>query len=99
MRLPIVWTAPAAAQLAEAYSYIAESSPSAAENQVELIVSAARNLAEFPEMGRLGRRRGTRELVISGTPYIVAYRIRLSSVRVLAVMHGAQRWPRRFTDL
>jgi toxin ParE1/3/4 len=97
MRLPIVWTAPAGAQLAEAYSYIAESSPGAAVNQVELIVSATRNLADFPEMGRLGRRRGTRELVISGTPYIVVYRIRLSSVRVLAVMHGAQRWPRRFT--
>jgi len=99
MRLPIVWTAPAGAQLAEVYSYIAESSPSAAENQVELIVSATRRLAEFPEMGRPGRRRGTRELVVPGTTYIVAYRVRLSSVRVLAVIHGAQRWPRRFADL
>jgi toxin ParE1/3/4 len=99
MKLPIVWTAPARAQLEEAYDYIAQSNPSAARNQVELVVDAIRTLAESPELGRPGRRRGTRELVISGTPYIVAYRIRLSSVRVLAVMHGAQRWPRGFTDL
>jgi len=64
-----------------------------------LVVSATRNLAAYPELGRPGRRRGTRELVASGTPYIVVYRLRLSSVRVLAVMHGAQRWPRRFADL
>ena len=99
MRLPIVWTAPARAQLAEVYDYVSESNPLAAENQVELVVNATRNLAEFPEMGRPGRLRGTRELVVSGTPYIVVYRIRLSSVRVLAVMHGAQRWPRRFTAM
>jgi toxin ParE1/3/4 len=99
MRFPVVWTAPARAQLVEAYTYISESSPQAAGNQIKLIVSAARNLSDFPEIGRVGRRRGTRELVISGTPYIVVYRIRLSSVRVLAVMHGAQRWPMRFTDL
>ena len=99
MRLPIVWTAPARAQLAEVYDYVSESNPLAAENQVELVVNATRTLAEFPEMGRPGRLRGTREFVVSGTPYIVVYRIRLSLVRVLAVMHGAQRWPRRFTDM
>ena len=98
MRLPIVWTAPARAQLEEVYAYISQTSFTAAENQIELLVSATRNLADFPEMGQPGRRRGTRELVISGTPYIVVYRIRLSSVRVLAVMHGAQRWPSSFKD-
>jgi toxin ParE1/3/4 len=96
MRFPIIWTAPAGAQLAEVYAYIFESNPGAAENQIQMVVNAARNLSEYPEIGRPGRRRGTRELVISGTPYIVVYRIRLASVRVLAVMHGAQRWPRRF---
>jgi toxin ParE1/3/4 len=96
MRFPIIWTAPASAQLAEVYAYIFESSPGAAENQIQMVLSATRNLSEYPEMGRTGRRRGTRELVISGTPYIVVYRIRLSSVRVLAVIHGARRWSRRF---
>ena len=46
-------------------------------------------------MGRAGRVRGTRELAIDGTPYIVAYRIKGNVVEVLRVIHGAQRWPRR----
>jgi plasmid stabilization system protein ParE len=94
MTLPIIWTAPARAQIAELYDYIAESSLSAADHQVATIADSANRLAIFSEIGRPGRRSGTRELVIAGTPYIVVYRIRESTVRILAVMHGAQRWPR-----
>jgi toxin ParE1/3/4 len=96
MSLPVIWTTPAKAQLAGLHAYISQDNPDAADGQVELIVDATRNLAEFPEIGRDGRRSGTRELVIGRTPYIVVYRIRLASVRVLAVMHGARRWPRSF---
>jgi len=97
MSQPVIWTAPAKAQLAGLHTYISQDNPGAADGQLELIADAARNLANFPEIGREGRRQGTRELVIGGTPYIVVYRIRLASVRVLAVMHGARRWPRRFS--
>jgi toxin ParE1/3/4 len=96
MRLPIIWTRPASTQLADLHAYVSHDNPSAADSQVELIGQAASNLADFPELGRPGRRQGTRELVVARTSYIV-YRIRLSSVRILAVMHGAQRWPRRFS--
>jgi plasmid stabilization system protein ParE len=44
-------------------------------------------------MGRSGRVAGTRELVIAGTPYLVAYRVEAKAVVILAVIHGAQRWP------
>jgi plasmid stabilization system protein ParE len=44
-------------------------------------------------MGRPGRIEGTRELVISRTPYIAAYRIGGDTVRILRVLHGAQQWP------
>jgi addiction module RelE/StbE family toxin len=50
-------------------------------------------LVQFPEMGRPGRIEGTRELVISRTPYIAAYRILGETVRILRVLHGAQLWP------
>jgi addiction module RelE/StbE family toxin len=52
-----------------------------------------KNLRLFPEMGRPGRIEGTRELVISRTPYIAAYRIAGDTVRILRVLHGAQQWP------
>jgi toxin ParE1/3/4 len=89
----VVWTAPALRDLASLRAYIAGDRPAAAERQVERIVAAAARLAEFPETGRLGRRAGTRELVVSRTPYLVAYRIRGELVEVLRVLHGRQRWP------
>ena len=94
MRLPVVWTSPARAHLEDLYEYIAESHESAAANQVATLLRATGTLGDFPELGRPGRRRGTRELVVSGTPYIVAYRVRLGAVEILAVIHGARRWLR-----
>jgi toxin ParE1/3/4 len=96
MTLRIAWAAPARAQLADLYAYIAQSSEGAADRQLGIILDATENLSGFPEIGRLGRRRGTRELVVPGTPYIVAYRIHLATIEILAVIHGARRWPSRF---
>ena len=39
---------------------------------------------------------GTRELVIAGTPFIVAYRIEKKEVRIVAVLHAAREWPGEF---
>jgi toxin ParE1/3/4 len=57
------------------------------------IEKATDRLARFPESGRPGRVDGTRELVIVATPYVVAYRVRRSTVRILRILHGAQLWP------
>jgi len=46
--------------------------------------------------GRAGRVPGTRELIISNTPFIVAYAIEKTDIVVLAVYHGAQHWPEGF---
>jgi toxin ParE1/3/4 len=44
-------------------------------------------------MGRPGRVTGTRELVISGTPFVVIYRLQEQSIEVLRLLHSAQQWP------
>jgi toxin ParE1/3/4 len=37
---------------------------------------------------------GTRELVISNTPFIAVYRlVGTERIEVLRLLHGAQRWP------
>jgi plasmid stabilization system protein ParE len=45
-------------------------------------------------MGRIGRVSATRELVLP--PMIVAYRLRRSALEILAIIHGAHRWPDNF---
>jgi toxin ParE1/3/4 len=89
----VVWTARALLDLASLRAYIGQDNPGAAERQVERVLAAAARLAEFPETGRPGRRAGTRELVVSRTPYLVPYRVRGQLVEVLRVLHGRQRWP------
>ena len=42
-------------------------------------------------MGRVGRVSGTREFVITNTPYIVAYQIAEDALVILRALHGAQR--------
>ena len=91
----LVWTAAAVQDLASARAYIARDNAAAAEQQVARVLAAAANLPRFPEMGRPGRRGATRELVVSRTPYIVAYRLRGEAIEILRVMHARQRWPDR----
>ncbi|MGX7744025.1 type II toxin-antitoxin system RelE/ParE family toxin [Rhodopseudomonas parapalustris] len=60
------------------------------------ILAATHRLRDFPESGRPGRVAGTRELVIAGTPYVAAYQIVGATIRILRVLHGAQRWQNEF---
>jgi len=39
---------------------------------------------------------GSRELVISGTFYILPYRVHRGNVEIIAVLHSSQLWPDRF---
>jgi addiction module RelE/StbE family toxin len=89
----LVWTELAVNDLAAARAYIAQDNPSAAEHQVARVLAAIAGLLRFPEIGRPGRRAGTRELVINRTPYIAAYRLRGDAIEILRVMHSRQRWP------
>ena len=94
--MKIRWTRLAVEDLNLAYEYIATENPSAARAVIARIESAVNVLRAHPEIGRSGRVEGTRELIISGTPFIVAYRIARNRVEILAVIHGARRWPTSF---
>lgn len=49
-----------------------------------------------PKLGRLGRVAGTRELIITSTPYVIAYRLLDLEIEILRVIHSPMRWPRAF---
>jgi addiction module RelE/StbE family toxin len=80
------------------FDYIEEDSPRAAVVVDDRISTQVSQLLQFPETGRPGRIEGTRELVISRTPYVAAYRITGDTVRILRVLHGAQLWPDEMLD-
>jgi len=89
--MTVRWTPTALRDLESLDAYIAEDAPEAAALTVERILSGIEALKRHPEMGRRGRVAGTRELVIA--PYIVAYRTAQAAIEILAVIHGARRWP------
>jgi addiction module RelE/StbE family toxin len=86
------WTRRALRNLHDIGTYIALDDPAASERVVARIVEQVARLSTFPQAGRVGRVAGTRELVISSTPYIAIYRI-AADVEILRIRHGAQRWP------
>jgi len=92
----ISWDPKALAALEAAGMYLAEDNPAAASRLAQRIFEAVDSLILYPLLGRAGRVVGTRELVISRTPYIAVYRVRGQVVEVLAVQHTARVWPDRF---
>ena len=92
-RMRLEWSAYALADRIAIFDYIEADSPQAAVAVDERIREQIEVLARFPQSGRPGRIEGTRELVINRTPYIVAYRIKGNTVRILRVLHGSRRWP------
>jgi len=88
------WLRRARLNLKQVRASIAEENPRAASETVERISGAVEKLAEHPAMGRAGRVPGTRELVVSGTPCTVPYRVREGRLEVLRVLHLRRRWPK-----
>ncbi len=77
-------------------AFIEWDNPPAAQAMETRIRAVVEILAEHPNLGRPGRVSGTRELIVAGTPYLVAYAVLGDEVRILAVLHTAQKWPEAF---
>lgn len=91
--MQVKWTNKARRDLFDVETYIAQDNPTAAIDTVLKIIAAAESLAGFSETGRPGRVSDTRELVITGLPYIVPYRVSNSIVVILRIYHTSRKWP------
>ena len=92
----VVWTVPAARDLDVIGEYIARQNPGAAQRIIQRIRARTKSLATHTYLGRPGRVTNVRELVVTSTPFIVAYRVVDDRIEILAVFHGARRWPDTF---
>lgn len=86
----IRWTPAAADDLEHLWGYLIANYPQFAAGTIRRIYDEVLSLASTPRLGRIGREEGTRELVISGLPYIAVYRVKDDAVEVLHIFHGAQ---------
>jgi toxin ParE1/3/4 len=89
----LIWTANARRNLEEQLEYVADDNPTAADRLSIEVERQTDILANHPRIGRPGRLRGTRELVIDRTPYVAVYRIRRDLIEIVRLLHGAQVWP------
>ena len=95
----LVWLPSASMTRDAQLDYIAQESLTAAINQDAEIEKQVDMLLQYPEMGRPGRIKTTRELVIGRTPFIVAYRVKDDRIEILRVLHGAQQWPNNIQEM
>ncbi len=91
----IFWTESALQDLDDIGSFIAADSPRMAEAIIRRIVETIAVLAYHPKIGRTGRVDNTRELVVTGTPYIAVYRLR-ERIEIVTIFHSSRQWPERF---
>ena len=92
----IDWSTQALQDRVAIFDYIWADNPAAANRLDDRVDVEVERLVQFPQMGRIGRSEGTRELIITRSPYIVAYAITEDSIAILRVLHGAQLWPDEF---
>ena len=76
--------------------YISKNNESAASSVAAKILNMIDTLSSQPHIGRPGRVPNTRELIISGTPYIIPYRVKHGIIEILRVYHCARQWPEIF---
>jgi plasmid stabilization system protein ParE len=92
--MPIYWTEPATGDLTKICDYIeGQDGPAAARRVAVRIFEAIDLRSQFPRGGRPGRRRDTRELMITGLPFLAVYRLREDVIEITRILHGAQKWP------
>ena len=86
------WTEPAVQYLQNICDYVSEHDGPAAARKIALrIYEGLDSLGQFPRRREsIGRKPETRELVISGLPWLAIYRIREDVTEVNRILHGGE---------
>jgi toxin ParE1/3/4 len=91
--MAIVWTTSAQLDVNGIWDFIEVRNPDAAELVSSEILRTVEGLLQFPKRGKPGRVKETRELVISGLPYVAVYLLTKKNVVILQVLHLQTHYP------
>jgi toxin ParE1/3/4 len=78
--------------LSDAYAYLAERNPHAADRLLDEVETLTTLLAGFPELGRVrdDLRAGVRSFRVRHSRYVLFYRVAENSLVLLRLLHGAR---------
>ena len=96
--MQVKWLRRALRSLDQEAAHIAQDNRRAAADLIAQASEVTQLLALHPGLGRPGRVPGTREVVLSGFPYIIPYRVKDQCVEILRVFHVSRKWPAGFGD-
>ncbi|MCX7089874.1 MAG: type II toxin-antitoxin system RelE/ParE family toxin [Legionellales bacterium] len=94
--MKIRWLEDSIQDLISLRQYIEQENPAAAKRVAKIIIQSVNLLLDQPGIGRAGRVPNSRELVVTGTPFLVPYRIKNNTIEILRVLHSARQWPEAF---
>lgn len=90
--MKVVWTPEALQDRIDVWDYISADSVSAAASMDGVFSDAATRLASHPQLGRVGKIPGTRELVVHDS-YRLVYEVSGAVVWILVLVHTSRQWP------
>jgi toxin ParE1/3/4 len=88
------WTQPAVDDLTQICEYTDERFGGIQARRAAIaLFDGVESLRVLPNRGRPGRRANTRELVVTGLPFLIIYRLHDDAIEVTRILHSAQKWP------
>ncbi|WP_366917249.1 type II toxin-antitoxin system RelE/ParE family toxin [Maricaulis sp.] len=91
--MTVIWSDRSRLDMTSIIARVSADNVSASIRLRDCIFGATEKLGDYPTIGREGRRAGTRELVVPGTPYLVVYQALRDNALILRVLHGARDRP------
>ncbi len=91
--LPIFWLPKASELWARQLRYLVKLNREVGVRIGDAVASAVAQLATNPDLSRVGRIAGARELPVPDTPFILVYRIEEDAVVILRLLHHRRRFP------
>ncbi|MBB5144796.1 type II toxin-antitoxin system RelE/ParE family toxin [Desulfovibrio intestinalis] len=88
----LIWSPQSLEDRKQIYAFIFEHDNQAADALDDLFDNQANRLLTFSEMGKPGRIKGTRELVVH-KHYLLVYTCSPGAIRVVTVLHTSRQYP------
>lgn len=86
----VIWAEQAWQEWANQYRFYFTRNPEVARRMRRLVMQGAERLRQYPRIGKPGRMEGSRELSITGTPFLVVYEEDPVRIEILHVYDARQ---------